>query len=209
MDVRSVVTKNKIKMALLNCIKEKPLANILNKDIIAKSEVSTRTFYHYYLDKDEVLNEIENEILADLKKVNDQDYQNVTQVSSPLTNETNVALAQKEFKYLIDYCDTVKEEGTILLSSNGDINFANKIRELSVKETKRRLDFLFENHYLTRKKKTEIPADIVINVYVETIVNTIITWLRSDSELSPYQVREILGLVQVKSPVQLLLLLKK
>lgn len=44
MDVRSVVTKNKIKMALLNCIKEKPLANILNKDIIAKSEVSTRTF---------------------------------------------------------------------------------------------------------------------------------------------------------------------
>lgn len=121
MDVRSVVTKNKIKMALLNCIKEKPLANILNKDIIAKSEVSTRTFYHYYLDKDEVLNEIENEILAGLKKVNDQDYQNVTQVSSPLTNETNVALAQKEFKFLIDYCDTVKEEGTILLSSNGDI----------------------------------------------------------------------------------------
>ena len=68
MDVRSVVTKNKIKMALLNCIKEKPLANILNKDIIAKSEVSARTFYHYYSDKDEVLNEIENEILAGLKK---------------------------------------------------------------------------------------------------------------------------------------------
>lgn len=209
MDVRSIVTKNKIKMALLECIKEKPLGNILNKDVIEKAEVSARTFYHYYTDKDIVLQEIENEILAGLKKANDQDFQYVTQVDAFLTNEDNVALAQKEFKHLIDFCDSVKEEGTILLSPNGDINFLNKIHDVSVQETSRRLNFLFENNYLDREKKTEIPANIVINIYVEAIVQTIITWLQSDTDLSPHQVRKILGLVQVKSPTELLLLLKK
>lgn len=209
MDVRSVITKNKIKNALLKCMQEKPFGNILNKDIIKESEVSARTFYHYYSDKNVVLEEIEKEILAGFKKANDQDYQYVIKVDQPLTNEENIALAQKEFKHLIDYCNSIKEEVTTLLSSNGDINFSNKIRQLSVIETKRRLNFLFENHYLEGEKKTEIPADIVINIYVETIVNTIITWLRSNSDLSPYQVRKILGLVQVMSPTELLLLLKK
>lgn len=209
MDIRSIVTRNKIQMALLNCMKEKPFDDVLNKDIIAKAEISSRTFYHYYSDKNEILNEIESDILNGIKEANDKDYQQVTAVNQTLTDEANIELAEREFKNLVNYCSSIKEMVTILLSANGDIKFLSKIREISTIETKRRLDYLFKNNYLDIEKKAVIPASIIINIYSDVVVETIVTWLQSDTNLSPYQVRRILGQVQIKSPMELLLLLKR
>lgn len=209
MDIRSYTTKNRIMMALIECIKEKPYDSILNKDIVEKAQISSRTFYHYYSDKNEILAEIEQDILTGLKEANEADFKNVTEVDHFLTDEDNIALAEKEFKHLIDYCSKVKDVANVLLSPNGDINFLSRVNKIATEETQRRLDFLFENNFLDRQKKSEIPAPIVINIVVSAIVTTVLTWLRSDTELSPYQVRKILGEVQVKSPTELLLLLKK
>lgn len=126
-----------------------------------------------------------------------------------MTDESNIALAEKEFKNLVDYCVSIKEIITVLLSPNGNMKFITKIREISTLETKRRLNFLFKNGYLDIEKKAEIPATFIINIYAGIVVKTIITWLKSDASLSPHQVRHILGEIQIKSPVELLMLLKR
>lgn len=208
-DIRSIVTKNRIKMGLLSCMKEKGYDTILNKDIISKAQISPRTYYHYYSDKNIILQEIEAELLKGIKKANDLDYQYVTEVNARLTDQANVELAEKEFKHIIDFCTTNKDVLNILLSTNGDINFLTQVWQLVSMEVKRRIDFLNQNNFIDVGTDGDIPVQIVHNVYTGAVLETIITWLQNKNDLTPYQVRKILGRVQVESPADLLLSLKR
>lgn len=208
-DIRSIVTKNRIKMGLLSCMKEKGYDTILNKDIISKAQISPRTYYHYYSDKNIILQEIEAVLLKGIKKANDLDYQYVTEVNARLTDQANVELAEKEFKHIIDFCTTNKDVLNILLSTNGDINFLTQVWQLVSMEVKRRIDFLNQNNFIDVGTDGDIPVQIVHNVYTGAVLETIITWLQNKNNLTPYQVRKILGRVQVESPVDLLLSLKR
>lgn len=208
-DIRSIATKNRIKMGLLSCMKEKGYDTILNKDIISKAQISPRTYYHYYSDKNIILQEIEAVLLKGIKKANDLDYQYVTEANARLTDQANVELAEKEFKHIIDFCTTNKDVLNILLSTNGDINFLTQVWQLVSMEVKRRIDFLNQNNFIDVGTDGDIPAQIVYNVYTGAVLETIITWLQNKNNLTPYQVRKILGRVQVESPVDLLLSLKR
>ncbi|MDO4458216.1 MAG: TetR-like C-terminal domain-containing protein [Ligilactobacillus murinus] len=208
-DIRSIATKNRIKMGLLSCMKEKGYDTILNKDIISKAQISPRTYYHYYSDKNIILQEIEAVLLKGIKKANDLDYQYVTEVNARLTDQANVELAEKEFKHIIDFCTTNKDVLNILLSTNGDINFLTQVWQLVSMEVKRRIDFLNQNNFIDVGTDGDIPVQIVYNVYTGAVLETIITWLQNKNNLTPYQVRKILGRVQVESPVDLLLSLKR
>ncbi|MCH4003437.1 MAG: TetR family transcriptional regulator C-terminal domain-containing protein [Lactobacillus crispatus] len=208
-DIRSIATKNRIKMGLLSCMKEKSYDTILNKDIISKAQISPRTYYHYYSDKNIILQEIEAELLKGIKKANDLDYQYVTEVNARLTDQANVELAEKEFKHIIDFCTTNKDVLNILLSTNGDINFLIQVWQLVSMEAKRRIDFLNQNNFIDVGTDGDIPVQIVHNVYTGAVLETIITWLQNKNDLTPYQVRKILGRVQVESPADLLLYLKR
>ena len=208
-DIRSIVTKNRIKMGLLSCMKEKGYDTILNKDIISKAQISPRTYYHYYSDKNIILQEIEAVLLKGIKKANDLDYQYVTEVNARLTDQANVELAEKEFKHIIDFCTTNKDVLNILLSTNGDINFLTQVWQLVSMEVKRRIDFLNQNNFIDVGTDGDIPVQIVHNVYTGAVLETIITWLQNKNDLTPYQVRKILGRVQVESPADLLLSLKR
>lgn len=208
-DIRSIATKNRIKMGLLSCMKEKGYDTILNKDIISKAQISPRTYYHYYSDKNIILQEIEAVLLKGIKKANDLDYQYVTEVNARLTDQANVEPAEKEFKHIIDFCTTNKDVLNILLSTNGDINFLTQVWQLVSMEVKRRIDFLNQNNFIDVGTDGDIPVQIVYNVYTGAVLETIITWLQNKNNLTPYQVRKILGRVQVESPVDLLLSLKR
>lgn len=208
-DIRSIATKNRIKIGLLSCMKEKGYDTILNKDIISKAQISPRTYYHYYTDKNIILQEIEAKLLKGIKKANDLDYQYVTEVNTRLTDQANVELAEKEFKHIIDFCTTNKDVLNILLSTNGDINFLTQVWQLASMEVKRRIDFLNQNNFIDVGTDGDIPVQIVYNVYTGAVLETIITWLQNKNDLTPYQVRKILGCVQVESPADLLLSLKR
>ena len=208
-DIRSIATKNRIKIGLLSCMKEKGYDTILNKDIISKAQISPRTYYHYYTDKNIILQEIEAELLKGIKKANDLDYQYVTEVNARLTDQANVELAEKEFKHIIDFCITNKDVLNILLSTNGDINFLIQVWQFVSMEVKRRIDFLNQNNFIDVGTDGDIPVQIVYNVYTGAVLETIITWLQNENDLTPYQVRKILGCVQVESPADLLLSLKR
>ena len=209
MDIRSEATRNRIKLALIKCMKDTPYADVPNLDIINNAGVSSRTFYKHYSGKDQILKEIEDELIAGFKEANKKDREAVFQIKQKLTSEENIRLAETEFKHLIDFCDSAKDIIQILLSSNGDINFLNKIHAMSVAETTRRLNYLIDNNLLEISNNAMIPADMVFNLNSEVIINTIITWIRDDSDLTPHDMRHILGIVQIKSPTELLSLLKK
>lgn len=209
MDIRSEATRNRIKLSLIKCMKDTPYADIPNIDIIKKAEVSSRTFYHHYPSKDSILKDVEDDLIEEIKEANKKDSEAVYQIKDKLTNKENIQLAEKEFKHLTEFCDSIRDISRILLSSNGDINYLNRVHDVSIAETKRRLTYLINNNLLEISGDALIPTNIVVNLYSEIIVSVIITWLQSDTDLTLHDIRHILGLVQIKSPTELLSLIKK
>jgi hypothetical protein len=89
------------------------------------------------------------------------------------------------------------------------MDFLTQLWQIANTETQRRITFLNKNNFIDVEAEDNIPVQIIFNVYTGAVVETIITWLQGRNDLSPYQVRKILGQVQVESPADLILGLKR
>ena len=204
-DIRYYNTQLRIQHALIECIKEKPFSILKNKDIIEKAEVSSRTFYQHFSDKNDVLVKTESFLLNGLQEALEDDrkiLENLKKIPSP--EEIN-DLAEESFRYTIDYCNKWKNEARILLSDNGDLHFLESIRKISENELMRRFKYLFPDEYRHQKTFDGIPAELMLKIYVGGIINTIIFWIRNDDVMSPKEVRQIIGKVQLLSPIELVM----
>lgn len=63
-DLRVVKTRQNVRYALLELMKEKPFSKITVTDISNRAQINRKTFYRHYSSPDEVIAEIEDEILA-------------------------------------------------------------------------------------------------------------------------------------------------
>lgn len=68
MDLRQYNTINRIIGGLIDCLHTKPFRELTNKEIIMEAEISSRTFYRYYVDKNELLDRLEAKLIKGLKK---------------------------------------------------------------------------------------------------------------------------------------------
>ncbi|WP_265483142.1 MULTISPECIES: TetR/AcrR family transcriptional regulator [unclassified Lactobacillus] len=205
MDIRYYNTQLRIQHALIECIKEKPFNTLKNKDIIEKAQVSSRTFYQHFSDKNDVLAKTEIYLVNGLQEALEKDREilrNLQEIPSP---EEISKLAEDSFRYTIEYCSKWKDEAKVLLSDNGDLHFLELIRNISETEFIVRFKYLFPEEYQKRKKFGEIPTELMLKIYIGGIVDTIIFWLKNYDIMSPKQVRTILGQVQLMSPVQLVM----
>ena len=67
-DVRVRYTKMFIKQSLTELLKTKPLKKITVKEICEKAEINRATFYKHYLDVYDLLDQIENQFIEELKQ---------------------------------------------------------------------------------------------------------------------------------------------
>lgn len=202
-DIRVTNTKNRIKQGLLKCMQVKPFREIYSRDIINKAEISSRTFYHYYSNKNEVLDDTEDEIISGLKKAMEKDRVGLTKLDHLATDEEVILGFERNFKVLIDYCMANKLVIMTLLSENGDIAFLKKIYKITETEILTRTKELYgadkklkQNHNLSFR--------IALKNYVSSIVNIIVHLLQYGDNLSPREMRRIIGKVQVNSPIDLM-----
>lgn len=196
MNMRVYDTKNRIVNGLFLCLKEKPLKDVLNQDIIKKSEISQRTFYRYYSDKYEILDEFENEFTEGLATALKKDREVLSQLDHVPDKQEISNLADAAFRYTLKFCIPYMSRGKLLLSRNGDINFIWRIRDVAQAEFDSRKKFLFKNN--------SEPDPLIEKLYVGEIISTIETWLSYADDFSPKQIRSLIGEVQVLSPAELL-----
>ena len=96
-DIRIINTKNRIRMGMINALKEKPLNEVTTKDIIEAAEVSRKTFYTYYNDQNDLLFEIENAMISDLVEGMKKDREAVTQLDDTADQVEIAKLADQAF----------------------------------------------------------------------------------------------------------------
>lgn len=196
MDIRIYDTKSRIVSGLFACMKEKPLKDILNKDVINKAQISSRTFYRYYSDKYAILAEFEQEFIDGLAKALEKDRKSLSDLGHIPDKKEIYELADSAFQNTIEFCIPYMKYGKILLSKNGDINFIWLIRETAEAEFEKRKKFLYG-------EKAESNS-LIDKLYVGELISTIETWLLYSDDFSPKQIRTLLGEVQILSPAELL-----
>lgn len=118
-DARVRYTKTVIKDNFVNLLKTKPLNKITVKELCEAAEINRATFYKYYADAYDLMDKIEDEILAEFQKT------------------MNDSLKNGIRQTLVDILEKMKENSALyipLFSENGDSGFALKIFRMCYNE---------------------------------------------------------------------------
>lgn len=119
MDRRKKYTRMVLKDSLMTLLKNKQLSSITVKEICEQADINRSTFYSHYQDTFDLMGQIEEEIIVDLKSYLNQ-YNFVEE-------EESLQMTEKLLEYIIskyDVCQT-------LLNENNDHSFEGRIMDVA------------------------------------------------------------------------------
>ena len=161
-------TRENLLQAFWSLYRQKKIEHITIKDITTKAGYNRSTFYEYFVDIYDVLNQLEDSLLGDLKE----------KVLDSLEDGLNQDVIQK----LADMYESKGEYLGILLGESGDPNFAKKIKTV-LRSALMNVFGLPEN---------DMRASYIFEFGMSGIIGTITHWYHSNKSLpSPEIVRLI------------------
>lgn len=180
MDIRINSTLEQIHYGLFETMEKVPFRRITNRDIIKNSHVSSRTFYRYFKDKNELLEKVEDELISDLIKFLKKDRRLLEREAKESQAFSSAANC---YSHTLTYCAKRRKEILLLLSQNGDIGFLIKIKNLGRKELEKRCELT------NRKLNNQFYLDNV----VDKNLNVVINWLIYYDNLSKNSISKLLS----------------
>lgn len=85
-----------------------------------------------------------------------------------------------------------------LLSPNGDLLFVRRIQNVAERE------FLIRARYFSKSRKLSVKESLFIRTYVTQVITLIENWLFFSDDISQKNIKEIIGKVQIMSPIKIL-----
>ena len=172
MDRRKQYTRMVLKESLLKLLKDQSISSITIKEICETADINRSTYYAHYANQYELLEEIEEEFIADLTAT-------LSQYNFSKEEEA-LQMTEKLFEYLSEKSDICKT----LLSENTDMYFLKKGMVITH-------DFIFRNW------RTDDPIDQetydYINMFmVSGSIHVIKNWLENGMDKSPGEMAGIL-----------------
>lgn len=113
-DARARYTRMRVKEAFFDCLKKKPVNKITVTELCEKAEINRSTFYTHYTDPFDLLAQLENEALDEMREF--------------LKEERN--FEHDVLPTILHGVETADSTTALLVSENGDPAFAQKISEL-------------------------------------------------------------------------------
>ena len=201
-DIRVQNTKNNLIAALFSCLEDKSFHKLKVKDIIDKAGVSTRTFYQYYSDVNDLLRDTEDGFITEyLKNVEkDRDSLGDLNLDVPFEDAT---------KNTIEFCYAHKKEIQLLLSDNGDTRFYNMIFHTGCEEIMKRMSQIKNIDKLKMNEKEQMRMMISVQVFVHSIIGMVRVLLEYSDRLAPYDVRQSILTFLRESPIAYMNINKK
>lgn len=112
---RTKMTKTLIKNSFMELMQKQNIHKITIKDICINADVNRSTFYSYYTDQYDLLNEIENDIFGSLKEI-------VKGSDAQMKESKFTELLEMILEYITENLDACK----ILMSDQKDFDFLKK-----------------------------------------------------------------------------------
>lgn len=188
-DRRTLRTKKTLKEAFTSLLEEKGFNNLTITDITLRADINRGTFYLHYMDKYDLLEQIENELFEDLKEYLAQsavgDIQNITTYDKP------VPFVTKLFEYMKNNGRFMK----VILSPNGDPYFQSKLKSFMQVN-------LFANEEIARiiLGSMLIPQNYFISYIISAHIGVVQQWLEDNDGRSPEEMALILSKMFLLGP---------
>lgn len=193
-DKRTVQTKQRIIAALIELINEKGFNDINVTDISRRAGISRGTFYIHYLDKFDLLHQVEAELLGKLQQTLDD---MIPKAIKQLKDEDNVETFpyQMVISTLSQFFND-RELLTSLLSNQGDPAFLSQLKGLFSTEIRKK--FLEFNGTVTYD--AVIPKDYIEEMVLDTLMGIVLHWLSKDNPEPAAEVAQIILQYRVTAP---------
>ena len=194
-DRRAIRTKKMIRNALSSLIEEKGFNNVSITDITTRADINRGTFYLHYIDKYDLLEQIENELLQELQ----HHIKNTRLADVVIIDPTDsIESVNKPIPYMKKVFEYVKENSVLIkaiLGPNGDPKFQNKIKELI------HTNFFEKNLIKTfNKENMLVPEEYFLSYLLSAHIGVVQKWLESDMEKSPEDMALILAKLSFLGP---------
>lgn len=188
---RNTQTKIKIKQALTQLLHKKNLEEITVSDITRHSQINRGTFYLHYLDKYDLIEKLEKEILSNIQQIFDQ----------PVSEEEENPLIPD--RLILDALYYVKDDLAFikaLVEENGDPKFVSTFKKLLTNTVKR---------YIALHEASQLPIEKLPNDYAEEIllsstISILLLWIKKDGKESPELLLKYINYARATSPAELL-----
>lgn len=190
-DLRAKRTKAKIKRALIDELKTKSFNALTVKNIADRAKINRGTFYLHYLDKFDLLDQIEQQLYDGIRDAISLDAQPIDEMSLEEINQHSLV---KLSNYLYQERDLVR----VLISDNGDPRFYPHAKELVKKE-------LVDRCRLINVEYTNIiPLDYAEELQASSTLDLFAFWLKKPHPEAPEKFAAILMKSRQISPYQLI-----
>lgn len=169
-----------IRATFLEILAHKDFHKISVQEIIKQADINRSTFYAHFLDKDDLMETIQMDLLEE------------TMGALPSLNIENFDVAeifQHRADFLVQKLYEQKELAALLLSKHAEHSFENRM----VEQAKKAFFNTTDGHDLA------IPPRYALNILTGTATNLIITWIRSGFQESTEEFSAIL--VKVVPPL--------
>jgi AcrR family transcriptional regulator len=186
-DRRAIRTKKMIRNALSELIEEKGFNNISITDLTTRADINRGTFYLHYIDKFDLLEQIENELIQEFQqRAKTENFEKISEIASI----HNIEAMSKPIPFMIKIFECIQENSVFIkaiLGPNGDPKFQHKIKELIHTH-------VFERKLIKsfNKENMLVPEEYFISYILSAHVGVIQQWLQSGMEKSPEEMALIL-----------------
>ncbi len=177
-------TKERLKTALISLCGKKAYYDITIQEICLQAGLYRSTFYRYYDTKDDMLREIEQEYIDDVRALTP----NLWRLHSDSTSE-EMEQYRKELTADLQYHREHKALSHFLMSPVGDIYFYNKVIASISSQVHRN----YQHYGRPLEKKTEYE----ILYFAVGFISTIDRWLEKE-DCSPEEITDLLLSLMLK-----------
>lgn len=181
-DRRAIRTKKMIKSALTELIDEKGFNNISVTDLTQRMDVNRGTFYLHYVDKYDLLEKIENEIIQEIE----EETKHLDSV-----NMMNIDASNEPLPFMVKLFEYFRKNSVIIksiLGPKGDPTFERKIKrfiEINLFEKQKSRNFNIDEGVISEEYFIQyiLSADLGVIQY----------WLEKNMKESPDEMALILA----------------
>ncbi len=164
---KTTKTQKKFEDSLLQLMKLKKFETITVNDITELADVNRSTFYRHYLDKYELLEKIEDNILSEVINFHSTFISRLPNLTIDISFkiEDYISVDNNFFNVFEKHLATM----AILMGENGSITFQNKLNSTMLS--------IFEKTFsITSLKLTKIERDLLYNFQSSSFISILCYW---------------------------------
>lgn len=167
-DIRFLKTDASIRNVFIELLSEKGFSKISVRDISEKAKINRSTFYAHFLDKYDLLEALENDILA--KLIDLTDSFNIREIIIADKTDIEMTAFKIYVTKIVSYIHSNGKLLTLLLSENGDPYFLNKLSKsiLDIWEEKNMSDYI------------SAPINYAYAAVMGMMIQLISEWIKND-----------------------------